>query len=167
VKRCSKCGEEKSLSEFCIRLLSKDNLAHWCRKCESIKAKKYYQIHKAKRIECAKKYYQTNKIKCNEHREKYRHTFIGCLRNRFSTIKRRCNNPKVKDYERYGERGIRCLFKSFNDFFNHITINLGFDTYEKIKGLQIDRIDNNSHYEKGNIRFVTAKENCNNRRKRS
>lgn len=31
------------------------------------------------------------------------------------------------------------------------------------RGFDIDRIDNNGHYEKGNIRFVTHKENCNNR----
>ena len=31
------------------------------------------------------------------------------------------------------------------------------------RGLQIDRIDNDGHYEKGNIRFVTCVENNNNR----
>lgn len=100
----------------------------------------------------------------NKSSKKYQQTFIGNLRHRFRQMKERCNNPKDKDYKYYGGRSIKCLFKSANEFVNHIINDLSYDTFEKIKGLQIDRIDNNGHYELGNVRFVTPKENCNNRR---
>ncbi|KKK51461.1 hypothetical protein LCGC14_3114730 [marine sediment metagenome] len=78
-------------------------------------------------------------------------------------MNQRCSDPKAHNYNRYGGRGIKCLFKSLDTFRDYVMNGSGYDTIEKLKGLQIDRIDNNGHYEKGNIRFVTAKENSNNR----
>jgi hypothetical protein len=81
------------------------------------------------------------------------------LYNVWRAIKRRCTNPNAKDYGRYGGRGISMCTEWIN-----------FDVFVKdvypnyIKGLEIDRIDNSGNYNKLNCRWVTRKENCNNRR---
>ena len=75
-------------------------------------------------------------------------------------MKERCYDVHSNSYKRYGGRGIEiceewlCSFKAFYDW----SINNGWE-----EGLQIDRIDNNGNYEPNNCRYVTAKENCNNR----
>ncbi|KKK99325.1 hypothetical protein LCGC14_2633830, partial [marine sediment metagenome] len=67
-------------------------------------------------------------------------------------------------YKNYGGRGIENKFKSLDDFRCYVTDFLGITEFEQIKGLQIDRIDNDGDYKPGNMRFVTAKVNSNNRR---
>lgn len=126
--------------------------------------KKYYQQHCEKIKKRRKAYRQQHPHKIKEDEKDYRQTLNGHLRNLRCDMNRRCNNPKDSHYKDYGGRGIECLFTS-DEFVDYVINDLGYDTYDKIKGLQIDRIDNNGHYEKDNIRFVTAKENCNNRRK--
>jgi hypothetical protein len=77
-------------------------------------------------------------------------------------IKHRCNNSDSQDYHNYGGRGITVCDKWNNSFelFYEWAINNGWQT-----GLQIDRYpDNNGNYEPNNCRFVTSKENNNNRR---
>ncbi|MCK5608345.1 hypothetical protein KAR91_41065 [Candidatus Pacearchaeota archaeon] len=169
MKRCSKCGEKKSFSEFNKKSTAKDNLDSWCKKCTAECHKKYYQAHKIKVGERIKKYQKTKRGKQvrNKASKKYRCTLAGHLCRCFLSMKDRCNNPNNSRYKDWGGRGIRCLFKLFSDFFNYVVNDLGYNTFEKLKGLQIDRINNDEHYKKGNIRFVTAKENCNNRRKRA
>jgi len=73
-------------------------------------------------------------------------------------IKARCLNPNNNAYHNYGGRGITVCEK-WKDF-------LGFyeDMGDRPEGLQIDRIDNDDGYCKENCRWVTPKENCNNRR---
>lgn len=123
-------------------------------------------IMRLHRIEYLRKYRQAHKIKAIEYDKEYRKTIKGYLHRRFQNVKNRCDNPNFPSYKYYGGRGIKCLFKSVSEFINYVINVLGYNTIEKLKGLQIDRIDNNSHYEPGNIRFVTPKENSNNRRKR-
>lgn len=107
-----------------------------------------------------RKYQQTHKVEYAECQRKYRQTIIGHLRCCFSRIKQRCNNPKNPYYKNYGKRGIKCLFENADGFVEYVINVLRIDP----RSLDIDRIDNNGHYEKGNIRFVTHKENCNNGR---
>lgn len=90
--------------------------------------------------------------------KKYYATTNGYLRNIFSSILNRCNNPKERMYYRYGGRGIKMYFTS-DEFVNYVINELQIDP----RGLDCDRIDNDGHYERGNIRFVTHKENCQNR----
>jgi len=72
----------------------------------------------------------------------------------------RCNNPNCKSYNNYGGRGI--------------SVSQKWDTYEKFEewclnngyeqGLWLDRIDNNGNYSPDNCRFITPKEQQNNKR---
>ena len=60
--------------------------------------------------------------------------------------KYRCTKPNHKRFKDYGGRGIQFLFKSFEDFIEELG--------PRPIGFEMDRIDNNGHYEKGNIRWV-------------
>jgi hypothetical protein len=78
----------------------------------------------------------------------------------WSAITQRCNNPKSTAYKWYGGRGIK-ICKRWLKFENFLE-----DMGEQPDGLEIDRIDNDGDYEKSNCRWVTHKENSNNRRKK-
>ena len=69
----------------------------------------------------------------------------------------RCTNPNTTHYDRYGGRGISVCERWLK--FENFLADMG----EKPKGLTLDRIDNNGNYENSNCRWVTHKENCNNR----
>lgn len=82
------------------------------------------------------------------------------LYHKWGGMKRRCYDVHDSKYDKYGGRGIQMCkewlhsFKAFYDW----SIDNGWE-----EGLQIDRIDNDGNYEPNNCRYVTAKENCNNR----
>jgi hypothetical protein len=67
----------------------------------------------------------------------------------------RCNNRNDPQWHKYGGRGIKMLFASFADFFA--------DIGPKPDGYYLDRIDNNGHYEAGNVHWVTPSESVRNR----
>jgi hypothetical protein len=68
----------------------------------------------------------------------------------------RCTNPKRKHFDRYGGRGIRFLFSSFEEWF----ADLGPRPSPQHS---VDRKDNDGHYNPGNVRWATKTEQAANR----
>ena len=77
--------------------------------------------------------------------------------NIYADAKRRCVNPKRDRYEDYGGRGIEFRFTSFREFIAHIGLRPSAKH-------SLDRIDNNGHYEIGNVRWATRAEQTRNTR---
>lgn len=83
---------------------------------------------------------------------------------RFASLKKRCTYIDDQAYHRYGGRGIKCLWESYEEFkgdmyesyLQHVAVH-------KKKNTWIDRINNDGNYCKENCRWVTVKENCYNK----
>lgn len=85
---------------------------------------------------------------------------------KWSAIKQRCNNTDSWSYRWYGARGIK-ISDEFYDFFVFKKYVSSLPNFDKIKELKLtlDRIDNNSHYQRGNLRWVTMAIQATNKRK--
>jgi hypothetical protein len=74
----------------------------------------------------------------------------------YCAAKLRCGNPNNWNYAYYGGRGIRFLYTSFEQFYS--------DVGEPPPGGTLERCDNDDHYEPGNCRWATQREQNNNKR---
>lgn len=83
----------------------------------------------------------------------------------WSNMKGRCNNKNHPEYKNYGGRGINVYQEWQNDFPSFYNYVSKLPHYGE-PGRSIDRINNNSGYFPGNLRWATQKEQCQNRRKR-
>lgn len=84
------------------------------------------------------------------------------LRNRINVMISRCTNPKHKEYSYYGGRGIEFRFASVKDCAEYLLRLFPLENYD---GLEIDRIDNDRHYEWGNLRLCDKATNMRNTRR--
>lgn len=76
----------------------------------------------------------------------------------WSSMKKRCLNPKSKDYRYYGDRGI-VICERWMDFKNFLK-----DMGEKPTGLTLERKNNDLGYFPENCMWATRKEQSQNRR---
>lgn len=76
----------------------------------------------------------------------------------YISAKSRCQNSRDKGFYKYGGRGIEFRFDSFDDFIACLGERPSLNH-------SVDRINNNGHYEPGNVRWATAKEQSRNTRK--
>lgn len=82
------------------------------------------------------------------------------LDRRLTAAKQRCTNPDDQNFKHYGARGIAFNFTSITEAGLWITENLGLH-----RELELDRIDNNGHYEPGNLRWATRSQQVHNQRR--
>src|SRR6266404_6625965 len=78
------------------------------------------------------------------------------LRNTYDHAKARCLNPRDAAFKNYVGRGIKFLFQNFEEFLSCLG--------PRPKGKMLDRIDNNGHYEPGNVKWSTRKQQNENKR---
>lgn len=76
------------------------------------------------------------------------------LDRRLTAAKGRCTNPNDPNWPNYGGRGIEFRFEGVTAAGLWIMENLGLAD----RSMEIDRIDVNGHYEPGNLRWATRKQ---------
>ncbi|KKM90484.1 hypothetical protein LCGC14_1238170 [marine sediment metagenome] len=176
-KNCPGCDVVKPVGEFGKDRTKKDGLRTYCRGCAIDYSRNYRKNNQGSVQEYSRGYYKENREELlrkrvgqdKEHYAKnrgrilcrgreYRGTIRGYLKEVFGNINYRCNNPIGRNA---CYKGVQNRFESLDDFRDYVITELRVDP----RSLQIDRIDSEGHYEKGNIRFVTCKENSNNRRR--
>jgi len=153
--RCERCAQyrnkKKNTPEY--KKLNAEASARYRAKPENKKRISEYQ----------KKF---GKSRCAKHRIKYP------LEPRYNNILRRCSKENCGDYHNYGGRGIKCLFSSYKAFETYVSSLESYDftlahckCVNSTSKITIDRINNDGNYEKGNLRWVTLKEQGQNKRK--
>jgi hypothetical protein len=74
----------------------------------------------------------------------------------YNAAKQRCENPKNASYKYYGARGIKFLWPDVETFFA--------DMGHPPRGASLERIWTDGHYQSGNCRWATPRQQANNRR---
>jgi hypothetical protein len=135
-KTCTRCKTEyeATLENFAPVKSGKYGLDSQCRACK----REYYADNKAEM-----------RNQQSEYRPKYYASVRGNLREKFRSMNRRCSK-----HETYLAKGIKNKFKNFEHFRSYVVGVLGVDP----RGLICHRIDNDGHYEVGNIAFMTMAE---------
>jgi hypothetical protein len=77
----------------------------------------------------------------------------------YVAARERCTKPNHPNWKYYGGRGIKFKFSTFEEFIAAVVLKPSPE-------LTLDRINNDGHYERGNLRWATRKEQAQNRRRK-
>ena len=77
--------------------------------------------------------------------------------NLYQQAKSRCQCKRTRDYPSYGGRGIKFKFESFDQFLSVVG-------RRPTSRHSLDRKNNDGHYETGNVRWSTQRQQLKNRR---
>ncbi len=147
-KICLKCRVEKSTDEFSKDNSKKNGLASRCKVCRAAYNTEYRAGHREEAKVYAKRYSRLFREKRRVSNEKYRASLGGYLYNLHNRMLRRC-----RERESYVVKGIRCLFTP-DGFVEYAVGTLQVDPH----GKDCHRIDNDGHYEPGNIEFLSPED---------
>lgn len=133
-KICTKCGT--MTDDYGPDKRASDGLQSSCRACARARNKKfYYDFHDEMKL-----YKRTTHAT-------YYSTKHGYLNRLFHAFTWRCNCKKS-----YLDKGIRNKFLSPVELVDHVINELQVDP----RGLECHRIDDDGHYEKGNVKFLRS-----------
>jgi len=164
-KSCSRCHEPKPLEAFARDRATKDGLRCWCRECNKASHAAYRAANGAKEKASQAAYRAAN----HEKRAAYHAAWKAAnsdynaawkvakpLYGTWAGMIQRCTNPKHEAHKNYGGRGITVCDRwlTYENWLADILGTLG----PRPEGMSLDRIDNDSGYRPGNMRWATATE---------
>lgn len=106
---------------------------------------------------------KTTNCRCQRHRKYPIGSPAETLGRRYDAMVQRCERDTHVSSHNYKGRGIKVLFRSREDFIGWALAKWPDETF---KGKDFDRIDNDGHYSRRNLRLVSRSTNLRNRRKR-
>lgn len=142
-----------------------------CKYCDGlIDSKKRVKWSNVCSQECYDKHHQNKCLICEQPFIGKKHNSHFCcldygdnfskhpLRQTHGFMFERCYNPKNNSFSHYGEKGIKVCssWKNFENFLNDMQ-----DSYKP--GLELDRVDSTKDYSKDNCRWISKKEQRQNR----
>jgi hypothetical protein len=153
-KICTKCGQEKELSEFYKQKTHKDGLSSWCKKCYSL----YYSKNE-KRLAYQKKYYSNPIVK--ERVKKYHKEW---RKNNIETVlikgKIYYQNTKIirREKSKNYRQNHKEYFKEYNKQYYQNNLEKLKEQHEKYRQNNLEKIKEQAKkYEKNNCEKINER----------